>query len=194
VKGAWNMCETCVPSTQYSVLRPVTQHPVFGTASSVQCPRNPILIGCRRRHRIWIVRFDPTTNGESLNTPLTPTLVVLRRTWGWGQGQSPGCVPLTVGVSITFRRATTEMIICQGSRRLIIELNALPLPLPVGRGWHNPAGVEKVIKNAGQTIARKFAGPARCLCSWFESTAPPPNQQLLVVQHSSGQQTSSRSI
>lgn len=172
MKGAWNMCETCVPSTQYSVLRPVTQHPVFGTASSVQCPRNPILIGCRRRHRIWIVRFDPTTNGESLNTPLTPTLVVLRRTWGWGQGQSPGCVPLTAGVSITFRRATTEMIICQGSRRLIIELNALPLPLPqlVGVGITRPES-KKSLKTQAKRLHANLLVP---LAVFVPGSSPPP--------------------
>jgi len=41
-------------------------------------------------------------------------------------GRATDCVPLTARVSITFPEATTENIICHGTPRLIIELNALP--------------------------------------------------------------------
>lgn len=131
----------------------------------------------------WIeFEFDPTEQmAKSLNTPLTPTLVVLRRT----DRQR---------VSITFGpAATTENIIISWnhSRRLIIELNALH-----GGGWRVksvecrveewrvvPAirlKVEKVIKNAAKRLHANLLVPARCLC--YILTYSPPHHLSPTVR------------
>jgi len=66
------MCETCVPSTQFSAQRP---RYLSGVVAAVEVEELELFGSILQQM------------AKSLNTPLTPTLVVLRRTWRCGDGQ-----------------------------------------------------------------------------------------------------------